>query len=229
MRAADPRAAAAAFVAAGAVPDDPGSAHRIPLVKICGIVDDAGLDAALAAGADAIGLNFVAGLPARSPSRKAPPWPAAPGPPAGPGRRRSWRSRPTPTSPARGPRGRSERRCDPVCRRGVAGADCRFATPGLGGRPPPGRRLRTRQPTARPSSSALSPVPAPTSLPAPRDRARHRRRTAPGRDRHPRRCLAGGRGRSRGPGDPRRRPQPGVGGRRSPRRPRGRRRRRLRR
>ena len=49
MRAADPRAAAAAFVAAGAVPDDPGAAHRIPLVKICGVVDDAGLDAALAA------------------------------------------------------------------------------------------------------------------------------------------------------------------------------------
>jgi tryptophan synthase beta chain len=63
VRAADPRAAAAAFVAAGAVPDDPGAAHRIPLVKICGIVDDAGLDAALAAGADAIGLNFVPGTP----------------------------------------------------------------------------------------------------------------------------------------------------------------------
>ena len=63
VRAADPRAAAAAFVAAGAVPDDPGAAHRIPLVKVCGIVDDAGLDAALAAGADAIGLNFVAGTP----------------------------------------------------------------------------------------------------------------------------------------------------------------------
>ena len=63
VRAADPRAAAAAFVAAGAVPDDPGAAHRIPLVKICGVVDDAGLDAALAANADAIGLNFVAGTP----------------------------------------------------------------------------------------------------------------------------------------------------------------------
>ena len=63
VRAADPRAAAAAFVAAGAVPDDVGAAHRIPLVKICGVVDDAGLDTALAAGADAIGLNFVAGTP----------------------------------------------------------------------------------------------------------------------------------------------------------------------
>jgi tryptophan synthase beta chain len=63
IRTADPRAAAAAFVAAGAMPDDPGAAHRLPLVKICGVVDDAGLDAALAAGADAIGLNFVAGTP----------------------------------------------------------------------------------------------------------------------------------------------------------------------
>ncbi len=63
VRARDPRAAAAAFVAAGLVPDDPGAAHRTPFVKICGIVDDAGLDAALAVGADAIGLNFVAGTP----------------------------------------------------------------------------------------------------------------------------------------------------------------------
>jgi tryptophan synthase beta chain len=50
-------------VAAGAVPDDPGAAHRVPLVKICGVVDEAGLDAALAAGVDAIGLNFVGGTP----------------------------------------------------------------------------------------------------------------------------------------------------------------------
>ena len=63
MRAADPRAAAAAFVAAGAVPDDPGAIARAPLVKICGIVDAAGIQAARAAGADAVGLNFVAGTP----------------------------------------------------------------------------------------------------------------------------------------------------------------------
>jgi indole-3-glycerol phosphate synthase/phosphoribosylanthranilate isomerase len=63
MRAADPRAAAAAFVHAGAVPDDPGATARAPLVKICGVVDAAGVQAALAAGADAIGLNFVAGTP----------------------------------------------------------------------------------------------------------------------------------------------------------------------
>jgi tryptophan synthase beta chain len=63
MRAADPRAAAAALVHAGAVPDDPGATARAPFVKICGVVDAAGLQAALAAGADAIGLNFVAGTP----------------------------------------------------------------------------------------------------------------------------------------------------------------------
>ncbi len=63
MRSADPRAAAAAFVHAGAVPDDPGASARVPFVKICGVVDAAGVQAALAAGADAIGLNFVAGTP----------------------------------------------------------------------------------------------------------------------------------------------------------------------
>ncbi len=63
MRAADPRAASAAFVAAGAVPDDPGAADRTPLVKICGVTDAAGVLAALAAGADAIGLNLVPGTP----------------------------------------------------------------------------------------------------------------------------------------------------------------------
>ena len=63
MRAADPRAAAASFVDASAVPDDPGARARAPFVKICGIVDAAGLEAALVAGADGIGLNFVAGTP----------------------------------------------------------------------------------------------------------------------------------------------------------------------
>jgi len=63
MRSADPRAAAAAFVHAGAVPDDPGATARAPFVKICGLVDATGVQAALAARADAIGLNFVAGTP----------------------------------------------------------------------------------------------------------------------------------------------------------------------
>jgi tryptophan synthase beta subunit len=63
MRAADPAAAARSYVAAGAVPDDLAADDRTPLVKICGIVDPAGLAAAAAAGADAIGLNVVPGTP----------------------------------------------------------------------------------------------------------------------------------------------------------------------
>jgi tryptophan synthase beta subunit len=63
MRAANPRAAAAAFVAAGSVPDDPAVADRTPLVKICGVTDADGVLAAVRAGADAIGLNLVPGTP----------------------------------------------------------------------------------------------------------------------------------------------------------------------
>ena len=56
----------ATYVAAGAVPApgvDPAADGRAPFVKICGITEPAGLAAALAAGADAIGLNFVPGTP----------------------------------------------------------------------------------------------------------------------------------------------------------------------
>jgi tryptophan synthase beta chain/phosphoribosylanthranilate isomerase len=63
MRSADPGAAAAAFVAAGAFPDDPAVADRLPLVKICGVTDGHGIQAAIRAGADAIGLNLVPGTP----------------------------------------------------------------------------------------------------------------------------------------------------------------------
>ena len=63
MRATDPRAAAARFVAAGRLPDDPAAQDRTPLVKICGITDAAGILAAVQAGADAIGLNLVPGTP----------------------------------------------------------------------------------------------------------------------------------------------------------------------
>jgi len=54
------------LVGAGAVPapgQDPAADGRAPFVKICGITEPAGLDAAIAAGADAIGLNFVPGTP----------------------------------------------------------------------------------------------------------------------------------------------------------------------
>jgi tryptophan synthase beta subunit len=63
MRAADPRAATASFVAAGRVPDDIAANDRLPEVKICGIVDEDGVLAATKAGATAIGLNVVAGTP----------------------------------------------------------------------------------------------------------------------------------------------------------------------
>ena len=63
MRAADPTAAAARFAAAGRLPDDIAAADRAPFVKICGVTDPAGVLAALAAGADAIGLNLVPGTP----------------------------------------------------------------------------------------------------------------------------------------------------------------------
>jgi tryptophan synthase beta subunit len=63
VRAGDPAAAVRSFVAAGAAPSDPANVARRPTVKICGITDEAGILAAIAAGADAIGLNVVPGTP----------------------------------------------------------------------------------------------------------------------------------------------------------------------
>jgi len=63
MRSADPAAAARAYVGAGAYPRDLAAAAREPMVKICGVTDEAGLLAAVRAGASAIGLNFAPGTP----------------------------------------------------------------------------------------------------------------------------------------------------------------------
>ena len=63
MRSPDPAAAARAFVSAGAYPADLAAAARQPMVKICGITDEAGILAAVRAGADAVGLNFAPGTP----------------------------------------------------------------------------------------------------------------------------------------------------------------------
>jgi len=63
VRASDPRAEAARYVAAGSDPDDPANRARRALVKICGVVDADGALAAVRAGADAIGLNLVPGTP----------------------------------------------------------------------------------------------------------------------------------------------------------------------
>jgi len=63
VRAADPEAAAGAFVAAGRPSSDTVEVSRRPFVKICGVTDAAGIHAAVRAGADAIGLNLVPGTP----------------------------------------------------------------------------------------------------------------------------------------------------------------------
>ncbi len=70
MRAGDDpasvRGATAAFVAAGRNPapaEDLAAAERAPWVKVCGITDARGMRAAVAAGADAVGLNLVPGTP----------------------------------------------------------------------------------------------------------------------------------------------------------------------
>ena len=63
MRSSETAAATAAFVAAGRMPADLAAADREAEVKICGIVDEDGVRAACAAGADFIGLNVVTGTP----------------------------------------------------------------------------------------------------------------------------------------------------------------------
>jgi len=63
VRAGDPEAATRAFVTAGREPDDLVNVANRPIVKICGVRDAEGARAAIAAGADAIGLNLVPGTP----------------------------------------------------------------------------------------------------------------------------------------------------------------------
>ena len=63
VRAGEPEAATRAFVAAGRPSTDIVERSRIPFVKICGVTDLAGAEAAVRAGADAIGLNLVPGTP----------------------------------------------------------------------------------------------------------------------------------------------------------------------
>ena len=62
MRAPDP-GRGARFVAAGRDAGDLAADARAPFVKICGVTDAAGCSPPSAAGADAVGLNFVPGTP----------------------------------------------------------------------------------------------------------------------------------------------------------------------
>ena len=71
MRATDPTAAVAAFVAAGRQPLDQGAADRAAEVKICGITHEDDLLAAARAGAGYVGLNVVAGTPRGLPTERA--------------------------------------------------------------------------------------------------------------------------------------------------------------
>ncbi|MES1239743.1 MAG: hypothetical protein ABUL57_02650, partial [Chloroflexota bacterium] len=57
VRAGAPEDATRAFVAAGRLSADLVERARVPFVKICGITDVAGVEAAVRAGVDAIGLN----------------------------------------------------------------------------------------------------------------------------------------------------------------------------
>jgi tryptophan synthase beta subunit len=63
VRSMDPSAVARAFVAAGAVPSDPANVARRPFAKICGVADVGSATAAIALGADGLGLNLVPGTP----------------------------------------------------------------------------------------------------------------------------------------------------------------------
>ena len=188
VRAADPAAAARAFVAAGAAPDDPANVARRPFVKICGVTDAAGVLAAVAAGADAIGLNVVAGhAPGAGARRGRRRWPGSPGRPAA-GDRRPTIVAITADADRRGPRGdrrrRRPRRRPAQRRRADRDRLGAIGAADLEGPAPPGRRAGRPRRGRRASSCSRAP-----RLPRRRRRAdppRHRRRAASGRHRHAR-------------------------------------------
>ena len=209
MRAADPAAAARAFVAAGRDPGDPAADARVPFVKICGVTDAAGVLAAVRAGADAIGLNFVPGTPraltideavalARLARRDGSPAPAAHpdrgghrGPAGGPAGDRRGRRGPRrgPAQRRRAPSRSSRRSIAPVwkaihCRRSGARDAPRAGDVVSRGPDLPRRRCRAASSSTRPAGRIRA---------GPGSGSRRARR----------------RGRARGAGHPRRWPRPG--------------------
>ena len=195
MRAADPAAAARAFVAAGACPDRPRpNADRLPFVKICGITD-----AGRRRGGDPRRRRRDRAEPrardaaravTRRSGRRSPGSPGRRGAGAGPGGSSRHRRRPgRATGRDRGGRGPGRR---PAQRRRAAGArGCGLARPAVEGAPPPGRRAADRGGGAsRGDAIAIAAGRATTSRPAPSGHARHGRRASSRRHRHARRQRA---------------------------------------
>ena len=210
MRAGDPAAAARAFVAAGAAPDDPANVARRPFVKICGVTDEAGVlaargrrrrrDRAQRRRRHAPRARARRGRGAR---------PAGPDgrrrrPPAA-GRRDHRRRRP---GPDRG----GDRRVRPRRRPAERRTSASVPRPAVGRRTWKVLHLPAAEPATprdRPRTTSCRGLAAYLAAGVGPDPARHRRRAASGRDRHARLGTARRRGRPRGAGHPRRRPRPG--------------------
>ena len=205
VRAAQPAAAAAAFVAAGRAPDDLANVARRPLVKICGVTDADGALAAVAAGADAIGLNVAPGTPRElAPRRGRRPGPADP---VGCGRRappaRRGRHRRCLAGPACGDHLRLRSRRRPAQRRRIDRDRKVHRTPDLEGPPPAGGRAGGPVAGRRRDRVARTRLPRRWRRAPP---ARHRRRATSGRDRNAGRGTSRGGRRPGAAGHPGRRP-----------------------
>ena len=200
MRSADPSAAARTFVAAGRDPRDISADARAPFVKICGVTDEAGILAAVRAGADAIGLNFAPGTPRELSIDE--------------GTALARLARASATASAAGPRivvVTADLRPDAL-RDIVAAVDpdadpAEWRRAGVGHRAGRAARLEGAQgPSGRRSRGADHGRPRVARGRRGADPARHGRRPVPGRDRRARRGGDRSRGRAPGPGDAGRRP-----------------------
>ena len=229
VRAADPAAAARAFVAAGCRAGRPGQ-RRPPAVRSRSAASPTppGSSRRSRAGADAIGLNVVPGTPRELSLDEA----GGAGADSRQERRRREAARSIVAITADASRDDLER----DRRRASTPTSSSSAATSRSRRP---RAIRRRTwkvlhlPAAgarRPAAVAADLVSRGTRLPRRRRRAalpRHRRRTASGRDRDARRRAPGRRDRPGGAGHPRRRPRPGQRRRRPAGHPGGRRRRRV--